>query len=122
MAYLLGLPVDAAGEELLVVEVDPSEISDDLVLASPDPGQVVARAEVTLEEALTRLQPSLRRMAQMLKELAPDEAEIEFGLKIGGETGVIVPRAPRRSISSSAWRGRAPETASIAGRHTGWIA
>ncbi|MGD0700930.1 MAG: CU044_2847 family protein [Trebonia sp.] len=89
-AYLLGLPVDTAGDEFLVFEVDRSEVSDDLVLASPEPGQLVAKAHVTLEQALAKLKPSLQKMVHMLKELSPDEAEVEFGLKIGGETGVII--------------------------------
>ena len=29
-------------------------------------------------------------MMHVLKELTPDEAEVEFGLKMGGETGVII--------------------------------
>jgi hypothetical protein len=90
MGYLLGLPVDLTSEELLVFEVDHSEVPDDLVLVSPAPGQVVAKADVTLDQALARLKPSLRKMMGVLKDLGPDEAEIKFGLKIGGETGVII--------------------------------
>jgi hypothetical protein len=90
MGYLLGLPVDPASDELLVFEVDRSEVPDDLVLASPGPGQVVAKADVTLDQALARLKPSLRKVMNVIKDLGPDEAEVEFGLKIGGETGVII--------------------------------
>jgi hypothetical protein len=91
MAYLLGLPVGANGNEVLVFEVDPSEVSDDLVLAAaPEPGQIVAKAQVTLEQALAKLKPSLQKIMHTLKELSPDETEVEFGLKIGGETGVII--------------------------------
>ena len=43
MGYLLGMPVDPASDELLVFEVDRSEVPEDLVLASPEPGQVVAK-------------------------------------------------------------------------------
>jgi hypothetical protein len=89
-SYLLGLPVDTAGDEVLVFEVDHSEVSDDLVLASPKPGQLVAKAQVTLEQALIKLKPPLQKVMHALKELGPDEAEVEFGLKIGGETGVII--------------------------------
>jgi Trypsin-co-occurring domain 1 len=32
----------------------------------------------------------LQKITQVLRELAPEEAQVEFGLKIGGETGVIV--------------------------------
>ena len=92
MTYLLGLPADTGSDELLAFEVDRSEVPDDLVLASPSPGEVVAKAEITVEQSLAKLKPSLQKLARMLKELAPDEAEVEFGLKIGGETGVIIAR------------------------------
>jgi hypothetical protein len=90
MGYLLGLPVDPASDELLVFEVDRNEVPDDLVLASPEPGHVVAKADVTLDQALARLKPSLRKVMNVLKDLGPDEAEVEFGLKIGGETGFVI--------------------------------
>lgn len=89
MAFLVGLPVEAGSEEILVVEVDRAEISDDLVLAS-EAGKVMARAQVTLEEALTNLKPSLQKVVHLLKELSPDHTVLEFGLKVGGETGVII--------------------------------
>ena len=89
MVFLVGLPVEAGSEEMLVVEVDRSEISDDLVLAS-EPGKVIARAQVTLEEALAKLKPSLQKVVHLLKELSPDQTVVEFGLKLGGETGVII--------------------------------
>ena len=47
VAFLMGLPVDAGSEEILVVEVDRSEVAEDLVLAS-EPGKMTARAQVTL--------------------------------------------------------------------------
>ena len=90
MAYLLAVPVGADGDEVLVFEVDRSEASDDLVLASEWPGKVADRARVTLEEALSKLQPSLHKVLHMLKEMSPDETVVEFGLKIGGEFGVII--------------------------------
>jgi hypothetical protein len=90
MGYLLGMPVDPASDELLVFEVDRSEVPEDLVLASPEPGQVVAKAHVSLDEALARLKPSLRKVMDVLKDLGPDEAEVEFGLKVGGETGMVI--------------------------------
>jgi hypothetical protein len=90
VAYLLGLPVEADSPDILVFEVDPNEVSDDLVLASPEPGKVVARAQMTLEEALAKLKPSLQKIVHVLKEISPDETAVTFGLKMGGETGVIV--------------------------------
>jgi hypothetical protein len=90
VAYLLGLPVAASGDDMLVFEVDRSEVPDDLVLAAPEPGNVVVRAQVTLEEALAKLKPSLHRVVHLLKEMSPDETVVEFGLKVGGETGIII--------------------------------
>jgi|SRR5271157_1868819 len=90
MAYLLGVPVEANSDDILVFEVDRGEVSDDLVLASSEPDKAVDRARVTLEEALGKLKPSLLKIIHMLKEMSPDETELEFGLKIGGETGVII--------------------------------
>jgi DNA-directed RNA polymerase specialized sigma24 family protein len=89
VAFLVSLPVEAGSEDILVVEVDRSEIPEDLVLAS-EPGKVIARAQVTLEEALEQLKPSLQKVVHLLKELSPDQTAVEFGLKVGGETGVIV--------------------------------
>jgi hypothetical protein len=90
MTFLMSVPVDADSGELLIFEVDPREVAEDLVLASAEPGQVVARAQVTLEQALAKLKPSLQKVMHVLNELSPDETEVEFGLKIGGETGVII--------------------------------
>jgi Trypsin-co-occurring domain 1 len=90
MAYLVGMQVGEDSTDILIFEADPSEMSGDLVLASPEPGKVAERARVTLEEALAHLKPSLRRIVDLLKEMSPDETEVEFGLKLGGEYGVIV--------------------------------
>ena len=51
---------------------------------------MIARAQVTLEEALEKLKPSLQKVVHLLKELSPDQTVVEFGLKVGGETGVII--------------------------------
>jgi hypothetical protein len=90
VAYLVEFPVDAAGADAVTFEVDPGEISGDLVLASADPGQIAARARVTLEDALGKLKPALHKVVDLLQDLSPDETVVEFGLKLGGETGVIV--------------------------------
>jgi hypothetical protein len=90
MPRLLALRVEAGNDEVIVFEVDGDEVTDDLVLATPHPGEVIARAHVSLEEALGKLKPALHKVVRMLKDLAPDEASVEFGLNIGGETGLVV--------------------------------
>jgi hypothetical protein len=112
MGDLVGLPVDADSTDILVVEVDDTEPSGGLVLAAPDPARGIAKAQVTLEEALTRLKPSLQKIAHALKEAAPEQAEVEFGLKIGGETGVIVAKgtAEVNFIVRMTWKATGPES------------
>jgi len=90
VTYLLSMAVDADSQDLAVFEVEPTEVPDDLVLASPDPGKVAARARVTLEQALDQLKPSLQKIVHLFRELSPDETELEFGLKMGGETGIVL--------------------------------
>jgi hypothetical protein len=90
VSYLLSVPVEEGSDDVVVFEVDRSTIVDDQVLASRESGLVVARTRTTLEETLTHLKPSLSKVVHMLRGTAPDEMEVEFGLKMGGETGVIV--------------------------------
>jgi hypothetical protein len=90
VSYLLGVPLGEGADEVVVFEVDRSEVPDDLVLASAEPGKVAARARTTLEEALADLKPSLAKVVGVLREMAPGEMTVEFGVKMGGETGVII--------------------------------
>jgi len=90
MPYLLGVAVSGEGHDVVVFEVDRSEVCEDLVLASADLDKVADRARVTLEDALAGLKPSLQKLVRLLKEMSPDETALEFGLKIGGETGIII--------------------------------
>jgi uncharacterized protein (DUF1786 family) len=90
VSYLLGVPVGAGTDDVVVFEVDRSEVPDDLVLASAEPGKVAARARRTLEEALAEVKPSLVKVVGVLREMTPEQMTVEFGLKMGGEAGVIV--------------------------------
>jgi hypothetical protein len=87
MTYLLSI---SDGDNLVVFEVDRAEVPEDLVLASPESGGIADRARITLEQALGKLKPSLQKVVHVLSEVSPDETTVEFGLKIGGETGVII--------------------------------
>jgi hypothetical protein len=74
----------------VVVEVDRHEISTDLVLASSRAHEVAVKASETLEEVLDKVKPTIQAIAQWARTGAPDECCVEFGLKLGGETGIIV--------------------------------
>jgi hypothetical protein len=90
VSYLLGVPVGEGIGDVVVFEVDRSEVPDDLVLASAGPGKVAVRARTTLEEAFTDFKPSLAKIVDVLREMAPGEMTVEFGVKMGCETGVII--------------------------------
>jgi hypothetical protein len=86
----LGVPVGEGTGDVVVFEVDRSEVPEDLVLASAEPGKVAARARTTMERALADIKPSLSKIVDVLREMTPGEVTVEFGLKMGGETGVII--------------------------------
>jgi Trypsin-co-occurring domain 1 len=91
MGYLLAVPIEPGSDEVLVVEVDRKDVSSDgLVLAANPVGGAIDRAKVSVEEAVAHLKPTLHKIVSLLKELSPEETEVEFGLKVGGETGMII--------------------------------
>ena len=45
---------------------------------------------MTFDEALENLKPSLQMILRLLKEMSPNETVVQFGLKMGGETAMII--------------------------------
>ena len=89
MAVLLEVPLeDGAGT--LLVEADRADIPGGLVLASPQPGEAAAKAGRTLAESLERLEPVLSTVKDKLAASAPEAFEVKFGVKLGGESGIIL--------------------------------
>jgi len=86
MTYLLEVPVE--GGNPIVVEVTDPNV-DDLVPASK-PGALIGRARTTLASALAELQPAMNVLSEWAKSSAPDEFTVEFGLKLGGTTNVVI--------------------------------
>ncbi|MDQ3785844.1 MAG: hypothetical protein M3422_01195 [Actinomycetota bacterium] len=86
MSYLLEVPVEG-GNPLLVEVTDPNV--EDLVPASR-PGAVIGRARTTLEAALAELKPTMKVLSDWAKASEPEEFTVEFGIKLGGTTNVIV--------------------------------
>jgi hypothetical protein len=90
MAHQLAVPLDDTGDNVVMFEVDEQDTPDELRMASDDGSRTAARAAVTFDQTLSGLKPSLHKLVGTLKELAPDEASVDFGLKIGGEYGAII--------------------------------
>jgi hypothetical protein len=88
MTYLVEVPVDGGGR--LVVQVGEDDLPGELALASLRPGEIVARAEESLETALAEVKPAVRAVLDQLASLGADEVAVEFGVVLGAETGVVV--------------------------------
>lgn len=75
-----------SGRALLV------EVEDDaygLENISRDKAGVIEAGE-RLEDALSQARPTIETVVAALKELAPDRHEIEFGIRLSAEAGVVV--------------------------------
>jgi Trypsin-co-occurring domain 1 len=87
MAVLMQVP--AADGSVLIVEADRGDVRGELVMAAA-PGQTAAKAAQTLSDSLGQLQPLLNAVKNQLAASMPDSFTVEFGVKFGGETGIIV--------------------------------
>jgi NTP-dependent ternary system trypsin peptidase co-occuring protein len=92
--FLMEIPLTESQDSAsVVVEVDPREVPQDLVLAAPKPGAIVARARESLTSALEEVRPAVTAIVNWVGRAAPDaptECTVEFGLKLGGQTSVII--------------------------------
>jgi len=70
------------------------------------PGKVAARAAETLEQLLEKITPTVDAVSEWVRARSPDECGVEFGLKLGGETGVIVAKgtAEVNFVVKLAWK------------------
>jgi Trypsin-co-occurring domain 1 len=90
VAVLMRVPVDnAEGAASVLVEVDSWEIPGGLVLA-PEPGRAAAAALRSLSASPEQLEPVLRTVKEKLVASAPEHFTVEFGVKLGSESGIIL--------------------------------
>jgi hypothetical protein len=89
MAYVMEVPVTDGGR--LFVQVDEDDLPDGLEPAARrKPGQVVAHAKESVEDALDQVTPAIDAVAARLKALAADEVTVEFGLLLRAEGCAII--------------------------------
>lgn len=74
----------------LLVEVSDTDYGVERVARE---GGGIVQASEKLEEALGKALPTLRTVVNSIRTLAPDEAQIEFGMKLSAETGVVISKA-----------------------------
>jgi len=94
MTKLVDFPLENGGS--VIVEVEDRSTPRDEVRrgfgAADGPAEIAARAGETLETAFGRIQPAAGAMVSRLRGLAdaPEEIEVEFGIQLSAEVGVIV--------------------------------
>jgi hypothetical protein len=71
----------------LYVEVEEDAFGLESI-ARDDAG--IAEAGERLEDAIAKARPTIHAVVEALRELAPDEHQIEFGIKLSAEAGVVV--------------------------------
>jgi hypothetical protein len=108
--YLIEVPVEGGG--CLLVQVSDAELPGALELASARPGEVVARARKSLEQALDQIKPAVRAVFDGLVAMSPDEMSVEFGLTLGAETGLVVAKGTSEMhfAVTLGWKRPHPET------------
>jgi hypothetical protein len=84
------MPVNGVDGAHLVAEVDPVDL-EAVELVADDDGGRMAKAAGSLAEAFDKLEPAIGMIVSRLRSATrrPDEISVDFGLKLGGETGLI---------------------------------
>lgn len=77
----------------VLVEVDPPKKGSSIQRAAAvDTGQMVIKAQKTLDESLDTIKPIAAKVLSRLNEgltTPADEVEVTFGLKLNAEAGVV---------------------------------
>lgn len=91
------------GGQGLLVEVDDDAYGVTKVSRADD---AIIEAGERLDEVLARTRPTIRAVVEAIRDLAPDEYEVEFGLKLNAEAGVIVAKTAMEGhfTMKLAWR------------------
>ena len=76
----------------MLVEIDEPE-QGGLVKASIS--ETIAKAQLTLEKSLEKVQPAAQFVIAQLRKLhdAPDEVQVSFGLKLSADAGAVLASA-----------------------------
>lgn len=90
MRRLAEFPLVAGGS--VIVEVDEPGGAEGGIVRAARPGEAVVRAGQTLEAAVEKIKPIATAFITRLREgvQAPDEIEVEFGIKLSTEAGVVI--------------------------------
>ncbi len=89
MKHLIEFPLADGGSIFVEVE-DLKQERGAVEVARP--GEAVAKAALTFEDAFDKIKPAAGSLIEKIRSLsdAPDEVEVEFGLKLDAEVGAII--------------------------------
>ncbi len=92
MKQLVEFPLESGGS--IMVEVEETGVRASPV-RSGRPNEVVERAGQSFETALDKLRPAASAIIAKLRDLseAPDKVEVEFGIKLSADVGVVLASA-----------------------------
>jgi len=110
MDRLVEVPLDSGGS--IVVEVD--ELAGARTMRGGDRGAgLVEQSGRTLEESLGAIVPALREVIDKLRNVSGElsEIEVELGLKLTGEAGMVVAKAGAEANFRVLLRWQRPEEA-----------
>lgn len=75
----------------VVVEVSEGSSGGTIRSGTRGVGEKVEQAKETLQEALQGLKPVVNALQKTLNDINnPDEIAVEFGVKMGGKTGIVI--------------------------------
>src|SRR5688572_14357275 len=91
MKRLIDFPLESGTS--MLVEID-EPVEGGLVKASRA-GELIVKAQQSLEKALENVQPAAQAVIQQLRKLSdsPDEIEVTFGLKLSADAGAVLASA-----------------------------
>ncbi|MCS7221284.1 MAG: CU044_2847 family protein [Anaerolineae bacterium] len=92
MRRLIEFPLEAGGSVLIQVQ-EPAEEAD--MTRAGRVGEAIVQAHQTFEATLERLRPVADAIIARLRGLAdpPDEVQVEFGVALSAEAGVVITSA-----------------------------
>lgn len=76
----------------MLVEIEESELEG---LERVSRGDVIERAQQTLEKSLEKIRPAAQFVLEKLRALhdSPDEIEVQFGIKLNAASGAVLAAA-----------------------------
>ena len=89
MSKLVAFPLkDGSGQ--VIVEMDDTTAGP---VRAARPGQLIATAEKSFEEALAGVRPIAQTILNQFRDFGPETVTVALGIKFGTEAGVILAKA-----------------------------